>query len=326
VRASVAEVELRHAVQVCLEIAPAVTRGLVACSGGPDSIALAATAAWVAQHTGIAMGAVVVDHGVQSDSAQVAQVAADACRTFGLDPVIVERVHVGHDGGFEAAARSARYAGLERVAIEVDADAVLLGHTQHDQAETVLLRLLRGSGARSLAAMRPITGLWRRPFLAVSRHQVHAVAEEIAMRTGVRIWRDPHNTDPAFARIQVRHLLEQWPTGETAIAGLARSAALLADDADALDAQAAVLAETLIEDDSIAVQALADLPRALRTRIVRIFLHRSGCPEGSVEFDHVRAVEALITSWHGQGAVALPGGVSAFRAYERLRASHQPRE
>lgn len=322
--ASVAEVELRHAVQVCLDAAPPVTKGMVACSGGPDSIALAATAAWVAQHAGIAMGAVIIDHGVQSDSAEVAQHAAEACQVFGLDPVVIERVQVQGAGGFEAAARAARYAGLERVA--TDADAVLLGHTREDQAETVLLRLLRGSGARSLAAMRPITGLWRRPFLGVPRQQVHAVADEIAARTGVRIWRDPHNADPAFARIQVRHLLEQWPAGDAAIAGLARSAALLADDADALDAQAEVLADAMIEDDSIAVRALADQPRALRTRILRIFLYRSGCPDGSVEFDHVRAVEALVSAWHGQGPVALPGGMSVIRAYERLRASHQPRE
>ena len=311
-----AELAARHAVAAALHGA---TQVLVASSGGPDSVALAGATAWVAQHEGIAAGAVIVDHQLQPASADMTRVAEQGCAALGLDPVLVRVVDVGSDGGLEAAARTARYAALAEVADTFGADAVLLGHTRDDQAETVLLRLLRGSGARSLAAMRPMQGMWRRPFLDLARRDVHQVANAIAARHGITIVRDPHNTDTAFARVRVRALLEQWSDRDAAVAGLARSAELLGDDADYLDACADEAAQQLVRAASAEASTLAALPRALRTRVLRLMALEAGVPGGALTHDHIVAIEALVTDWHGQGEIALPSGVRAWREYGRLR-------
>jgi tRNA(Ile)-lysidine synthetase-like protein len=160
----------RTAVRAGLADLPRGARVLVALSGGPDSLALAAAAAFVAPRMGLRAGAVVVDHGLQAGSDDVARRVADVARELGLDPVRVERVDVRDDGsGPEAAARAARYGALERVAASEGAQAVLLGHTRDDQAETVLLGLARGSGARSLSGMPRRRGLLRRPLLSLPR-------------------------------------------------------------------------------------------------------------------------------------------------------------
>jgi len=186
---------VRVAVRRALEdVAPGATV-LVACSGGADSLALAAGLAWQARaREGGAWraGAVVVDHGLQAGSGDVARAAADACRALGLDPVRVVRVAVGTDGGPEAAARAARYAALEAVADEEDAAAVLLGHTLDDQAETVLLALARGSGERALAGMRPVRGRLRRPLLGLRRADTEAACAAQRLVP----WHDPTNGRP----------------------------------------------------------------------------------------------------------------------------------
>ena len=310
------ELAARHAVDAALHGA---SRILVASSGGPDSVALAGVTAWVAQHEGITAGAVIVDHQLQPTSADMTRTAATGCVAVGLDPVLVRVVEVGSDGGLEAAARAARYAALAEAAEEFGADAVLLGHTRDDQAETVLLRLLRGSGARSLAGMRAVQGIWRRPFLDVSRRDVHQVANAIAARHDIAIVRDPHNTDPAFARVRVRALLEQWSDRDAAVAGLARSAQLLGDDADYLDACAQDVSQQLVRASSAEASTLAALPRALRTRVLRLMALDAGAPSGVLTHDHIVAIDALVTDWHGQGEIALPGGVRAWREYGRLR-------
>ncbi len=126
---------------------------LAACSGGQDSLALAAALAFVAPRAGLRAGAVTVDHGLQEGSAEHAARLMPTLSGLGLDPVLVATVAVAGPGGPEAAARTARYAALEKTAADVGAAAVLLGHTLDDQAETVLLGLARGSGPRSLAGM-----------------------------------------------------------------------------------------------------------------------------------------------------------------------------
>lgn len=323
--ASADELELRTAVRRSLEGEPAVRRIITACSGGPDSLALAAVAAWLHDHGGPQVLAVIVDHQVQADSADVAERAADACGRVGLAAEI-RPVIVDGEGGFEAAARRARYGALRAAAADHDADAVLLGHTRDDQAETVLLRLLRGSGARSLAAMRPVDGLWRRPFLGTPRATVHRVAEDVAARLGVAVWHDPHNADPAFARVRVRGLLAGWSDGATASHGLARSAALLADDAEALDSWAEAEMADCLDGSDIVIDPLLRLPRALRTRILRRWVIEAGAPAGDLDFDHVRAIEALVSAWHGQGDVSVPGPLRVGRECGRLRVSRAPKE
>ncbi|MDP2013509.1 MAG: tRNA lysidine(34) synthetase TilS [Actinomycetota bacterium] len=322
--ASTSTLEVRKAVQLGLRDLQRGSVVLVACSGGPDSLALAAAAAFVGRSLGLTVGAVVVDHQLQESSHQVAHAAQEACIAFDLDPVVIARVDVGSDGGPEAAARTARYEALNAVAVKMQAVAVLLGHTRDDQAETVLLRLARGSGTRSIAAMRPVAGLLRRPLLHLSRELVRASAKQECEALGLKAWEDPHNDEERFARVRLRTALDQLQSalGPGLATGLARSAELAADDADALDAwaQAAFVDLVVFSDDRLEIDILefAQLPVAIRTRIIRRMCIDLGAVPEDVTRAQVLAVDALVDNWHGQGAVSLPGRVSARREYGRL--------
>ncbi|GAA1635306.1 tRNA lysidine(34) synthetase TilS [Kribbella alba] len=307
---------VREAVRTALAELPRETTVLVACSGGADSLALAAATAFEAPKLGLRAGAVVVDHGLQAGSADVAATAAEQCRSLGLDPVQIRAVEVGDEGGPEGAARTARYDALRDVADEVGADVVLLAHTRDDQAETVLLGLARGSGARSLAAMAPVAGVLRRPFLEVSR----ATAAAACVASGLRPWRDPHNDDPAYKRVRVRHevlpVLEEV-LGPGVTEALARTAGLLRADADALDVLAADLAETAVrrtEDEVVCDIGMLEVePTAIRTRALRQAALQAGCRATDLTAGHVAAVDALVTDWRGQRWIDLPQGIRAVR-------------
>ena len=286
---------------------------LVALSGGPDSLALAAATAFEAARAGTRAGAVVVDHGLQSGSADVAARAAEQARSLGLDPVVVRAVTVDATGGPEAAARAARYAALDEVASETGAVLVLLGHTLDDQAETVLLGLARGSGPTSLHGMRPSTSSgsgvdYARPLLGIRRSSTVQFCED----SGLEPWIDPQNADPSFARVRAREtvlpLLER-ELGPGIAEALARTAEQLREDSDALDHFAEELTEELAElaesGISLPVHALASNPPALRQRLIRLAV------EGEFHVSLSRAqtleVSRLITHWHGQKALDLPG-------------------
>ena len=239
-RLSPAIADTRRAVRAVL---PADGLVLVALSGGPDSLALAAATAFEAAGRS---GAVIVDHGLQAGSAEVAARAATAARDLGLDPVLVVRVEVGADGGPEAAARAARYRALSEAAASAGASAVLLGHTLDDQAETVLLGLARGSGATSLQGMEQVSGLYRRPLLGIRR----SVTEQACADAGLTPWNDPQNLDPAFTRVRVRTsvlpMLER-ELGPGIAEALVRTADQLREDSDALDHFAEEIAEELAD-------------------------------------------------------------------------------
>lgn len=294
--------DIRRAVREAL---PPEGLVLVALSGGPDSLALAAAAAFEARGRA---GAVIVDHGLQDASAAVAERAASQAAALGLDPVRVVRVGVGSAGGPEAAARDARYAALDSAAAELGAVAVLLGHTLDDQAETVLLGLARGSGAASLQGMAPEAGLYRRPLLGIRRSMtVQACAD-----AGLEPWDDPHNTDPSYARVRVRH--EVLPLLETELGpgvaeALARTAEQLREDAEALDSFARELAEDIVELEeagvSLSASALAANPAALRQRLIRLVAESEF--HVSLSRTQTLAISRLVTDWHGQQALDLPG-------------------
>jgi tRNA(Ile)-lysidine synthase len=310
---SSAPVEVRRAVRDCL--ADVATDGLVlvACSGGADSVALAA--ATRAERR--VAGAVVVDHRLRAGSDTEAARAARWLRDIGLDPVVVAAVSIQAQGvGPEAAARAARYDAIDDAAERCGAVAVLLGHTRDDQAESVLLGLARGSGTRSLAGMPRTRGLYRRPLLHMARDVVRG-----AVPAGAPVVEDPHNADERYARARVRHhvlpVLER-ELGPGIAAALARTADLARADADHLDAEAAAAAVTDV-DGTLGVSDLRPLDAAVRSRVLRRWLLAAGVPPGSLGAAHVERVDALLTRWHGQGAVALPGGVEALRDCGRLR-------
>ncbi len=285
---------------------------LVGCSGGADSLALAAGAIFVAERAGLRIGAVTVDHGLQAGSSERAGAVEGVLTKLGLAPVEVARVVVGRTGGPEAAARTARYAALDEAAQRHGAAVVLLGHTTDDQAETVLLGLTRGSGPRSLMGMPMRTGRYRRPLLGLTRARVR----EACLAEGLTPWDDPHNEDPAFTRTRIRHellpALEQ-SLGPGVAAALTRTARLLRADAEALDTIAGQAAVDCARDGGLDCVALAALPAAVRTRVLRAAAIAAGSPAGSLALGHVDAMERLVTDWRGQGPVALPGGVTAVR-------------
>jgi len=286
---------------------------LVACSGGADSVALLCAARFEADRAGWRCGAVVVDHGLQDDSAEVAAQAAATARGLGADPVVQLSAEVAGPGGPEAAARRARYQALHDAAERAGAVAVLLGHTLDDQAESVLLGLARGSGTRSLAGMAARDGLWRRPFLDLRRAETEAVCRA----SGVQWWLDPHNTDPAYTRSRVRSRLLpalEAELGPGVAEALARTARLARDDADLLDALAVDLAARARTPDGWDVPALAAAPAALRSRVLRGAALAAGCPATDLTAGHVEALAALLRPRQAGKGVDLPGQVRARRS------------
>ncbi|SBS71148.1 tRNA lysidine(34) synthetase TilS [uncultured Microbacterium sp.] len=301
--------EVRRAVRSAL----AGTRGpvLVGLSGGADSLALAAAVAFEAPKAGLAASAVVVDHGLQAGSAEIAARAAAAAEELGL-PTRVVRVEVGRDGGPEAAARDARRGALRAAAADAGAAAILLGHTLDDQAETVLLGLSRGSGAASLAGMAPARDddgiAWLRPLLTVRR----ATTRAACAAEGLEPWEDPHNLDRRFLRVRVRHdvlpLLEN-ELGPGVAEALARTAEQLREDADAFAEMIDETIEDIVEPAeagiAVSVPALAANPPALRHRILRHVV----ASEFGVSLTRTQTLDVarLATDWTGQGPIDLPG-------------------
>jgi len=282
---------------------------LVACSGGADSLTLAVAAVRVADRRSLSLAAVVVDHQLQDGSDTVARAARDELVRLGCADVVVRSVAVQRaaPAGPEAAAREARYRALEEEARPRGA-TVLLGHTLDDQAETVLLGLARGSGPRSLAGMAPRQRHLLRPLLGVRRSTTEAACAEL----GLSPWRDPHNADPAFARVRVRErvlpVLEA-ELGPGVAAALARTAELARADADLLDLLAA---ESDPGTDILECRLLAELPEALRRRVLRRWLARHGGSD--VTLQHIQAIETLVTDWRGQRGVDVSGAVVTRRA------------
>jgi tRNA(Ile)-lysidine synthase len=336
--------EARACVRRCLGDLEPGDLILAACSGGADSLALAAALAHEAPRLGLRGGGVTVDHGLQEGSAAQAARVVAALEALGLDPVRQARVTVDGRpgaGGPEAAARHARYTALEQVARQTGAAAVLLGHSLDDQAETVLLGLARGSGARALAGMPARRGRFRRPLLALGR----ATLRDACRAQGLDPWDDPHNCDPSYARVRVRqHALPalEEALGPGIAGALARSAAQLSADCDALDAiarteewriqlavppesgPAAQAGDTAGDGDTATILSVADieglgaLAPAIRTRVLRRAALLAGCPAGSLSAGHVAALDALVTGWHGQRGADLPGAVRVQRRYGRL--------
>ncbi|WP_111832475.1 tRNA lysidine(34) synthetase TilS [Actinomadura madurae] len=319
---------VRLAVRHVLSDLPQGAMVLAACSGGADSLALAAALAFEAPRAERSAGGVTIDHGLQDGSAERADAVVRTMADLGLDPSGSIAVTVEGPGGPENAARVARYAALDDAAARWGASALLLGHTRDDQAETVLLGLARGSGARSLSGMPPTfrrtqaAVLYARPLLELDRATTRRACEAM----GLEPWDDPHNVDPAYARVRVRH--EALPALEKALGpgvaeALARTAGMLRDDADALDELASRAfsdLETTADGYGVAMalEGLEGLPRAVRTRVLRMAAVKAGSPPGTLAAVHVDAMDRLVTAWRGQRHVDLPGRLRAVRRYGKL--------
>ncbi|MCH8563377.1 tRNA lysidine(34) synthetase TilS [Nesterenkonia sp. YGD6] len=308
---------------------------LVACSGGADSLALAAAAGFHQQRRdggrdsaspdnspsapgGARVGAVVVDHQLHPDSEAVTTTARAQLTRLGLHPVISVKATVDPDSGEgpEAAARSARYRAFSQALAQTGATRILLAHTRDDQAEQVLLGLARGSGTRSLAGIPAVRGPFRRPLLGLTR----AETEEICAHAQLSPWQDPANTDPRFLRSRVR--TEILPYLEDQLSSsiresLARTAQIAAEDAAYLDQEAKAHFELLLEDPGLqgqlrmALPALLGAPPAIRRRVIALAVVAAGGANPS--FERLGAVEKLLAKTGSAGPIELEGGVSAHR-------------
>ncbi len=281
----------------------------VGVSGGADSVALLKAAVHVGNELTLKVHSIVIDHQLQSNSAEVANKAQQLSVQLGAQSVEVIKVEVKTGpgrGGIEAAARNARRAAFEKFAGENNLAAVLLGHTLEDQAETVLLGLARGSGARSLSGMRNVDGIYRRPFLNLSRQLVRSTVADLP------IYEDPHNSDPSFARVRVRNnvlpVLEK-ELGPGVTEALARTAQMLRDDADALDAYA----QMILDASDVSISTLEVLPTAVRTRVLRKLAIAAGVLVNDLTRERIQSIDHLITNWKGQGPLNLPGQVNVKR-------------
>ena len=295
-------------------------RVLVAVSGGADSLLLAHCLNLEGESTALHISAVIVDHQLQERSGDIALQTKKKLLEMGIPEVHVITVEIVKKDGLEADARTARYEALTEFAAKERATAIFLGHNQDDLAESVLLGLTQGSGTKSLAGMTKQAGLYFRPFLSLSREEI----VEACAEAHIEYWNDPHNEDERFTRVKIRKQilpLMESQLGPGIKEALARSARIFREDSDALDTLTEEIFATIADPGSIEVELLERLPVALRKRVIRRALARLGATRISAE--HLDWVEALIGQWHGQGAVALPAGVTARRESGRLALSRE---
>ena len=292
-------------------------RVLVAVSGGADSIGWLAILHQVRRRLGIELLAAHVNHalrGADSDADELC--AAEAATRLTVPFVRCSLAEVLEPGGnLEERAREFRYAALARLAAENGCAKIATGHTEDDQAETLLLRLIRGSGPSGLAAIRPRRddGVIR-PLIECQRADVARVVREL----GLEHRHDRTNDDPRHLRTQVRHrVLPLLHELNPAIVGtLARTATLERDDAALIDRW--VEEQGLQRGSRIAVADLLALPAALRARVARRWLEENGIGRRGLTARHLDSVLALTTSSRPSGAVQLPGDRQVRRRGEVL--------
>jgi len=283
---------------------------LVALSGGPDSTALLAALTALREAGEVQrVSALYVDHGLRAGSAEDGDLAERTCRWLSV-PFSRVRVEVPA-GNVQAQARRVRYRALRAQAAHTGASRIATGHTRSDQAETVLFRLMRGSGARGLSGIPPRRGKIVRPLIDRSRDEVLAFLSDRGLA-----WReDPSNATPRYVRNRVRHellpaLRRLAPGAEPA---LARAADLLRADERALQARARACAPA----GEVERSRLLREPTAVRRRVIRALWRRAPRGDGELSAAHVEAVLALLRRarpWR----LSLPGGVEARCRYGRL--------
>ena len=311
--------ELRQAVRFWFEKLEPNSKVCIGVSGGADSLALAAAAKLESKNFSIDLVAVIVDHGLQANSAEIAEFAKHQLIKLGFQDIFVGRASVQITDGLEASARRARYKVFQQAIETYGPNTFLLGHTKNDQAEGVLLGLARGSGTKSLSGMQEVSGIFVRPLLGIDR----ATTEIACHESNIEYWVDPHNSNQDFTRVRVRDnilpLLEN-DIGPGIIDALARSAKILREDAIALDEWAENVFRQ-VEPMDIEISILTTLPVAVRSRVLRMAIYAAGAPAGSISAAHLEPIEAFVSDWRGQGHTSLPGGVKVCRISGRLSLS-----
>ncbi|MEO6956491.1 MAG: tRNA lysidine(34) synthetase TilS, partial [Antricoccus sp.] len=288
----------------------------VAISGGADSMSLLAALLFHGRAGALQVHAVTVDHQLQEGSTERAQQLTERALSMNCATAQVAPVTVAGSSNIESEARTARYAALDD---HCGGATYLLGHTLDDQAESVLMGLGRGSGPKSIMGMAPLDGERGRPLLGIRRGQTRAAC----LAQGIAVWDDPHNDDPRFTRVRMRNevlpLLEEI-LGGGVVAALGRTATMLQQDEVALALNADQLRAALMQistNDGLDGPILAQFPRGMRTRLIKLWLERNHC-RSNLTSAHLTAVEALIMHYHGQGPVYLPGGATIERVRETI--------
>ena len=274
---------------------------LVGLSGGADSLALLAAVAFEAKKFSVEAVSVIVDHGLQKDSAEIAETAKTISESLGVG-ALVKKVSVGSQGGVENAARDARFEAFAETREELGAKYVALGHNLNDQAESVLLGLMRGSGPRSIAGMSEVSDWALRPLLSLTREQLRQACKD----QGLQFWDDPHNEDPKFARVEIRKLLADLETKGSGgvIQSLSRTAEQMQESEEIIVPLIEDILNQIENNHAVEVEILENLSGAYRRRVI----HRLGQLNGSeLARVHVLEIEKLVTNWHGQKSLNLPG-------------------
>ncbi|NQT93131.1 MAG: tRNA lysidine(34) synthetase TilS [Lentisphaerae bacterium] len=303
---------------------------LVAVSGGPDSVALLRALHSEAAGLGITITVAHLDHRTRGRAGEEdAAFVIELARTLGTKAIVgranVPRLASQKGVSLEMAARDARYRFLVRTARSVQATVIATGHNADDQAETVLLKLARGSGTRGMAGIPRLTSLrgYRvvRPLLDVTRREIIAYLD--SQQQG---WReDLSNKDPAFLRNRVRH--EVLPFLETALnpsirSALRRTAEVLGEEDQLLNDMAGNALDSCLLDGSrcsVDIAPLSVYPLAMRRRMLSIWLLRCGVAGESITFDLLKRVNEMTQRACPQRETPLPGGGTVIAAQGSLR-------
>lgn len=301
-------------------LVPPGGRVVVALSGGPDSVALLRLLRELEASGAIVVAAAAhLNHGLRAEAHDDEQfcraLAAELGVPFRADLIDVRARASRERSSFETAGRHARYELFERVAGEFAADVIATGHTRDDQAETYLLRLLRGAGPRGLAGIRPRTGRVVRPLIDIGRGELREYLAALAQP----FREDASNADLTIPRNRIRHellpLLESRYTPGIANV-LARDAAIARDDEDRLHQEAIEVVDSIVlpgsrdanaSDGTVEIDGpgLARLHPAIASRAARILLERAAAGR-FVGFDHLQRFLGLAAAGDA-GAVNLPG-------------------
>lgn len=341
-----------------LELPESGANVVVAVSGGADSTALLLVLDELIRKEKLQLKLAVahLDHGLRDGSANDAKWVTQLAKQLGYD-VVVSRVNLiakagkkvttrtktktsKPRGNLEQSARKARYAFLEKTAKKTDSRFVLTAHTLDDQAETILMRLLRGSAAEGLSGTPVIRELAPgsqvklvRPLLAWARH---SDSEDYCRRQQVDFRVDEMNDDETFSRVRVRkQLLPLMKSfNNRVVEALSRTATLLSEDALALAAEAGRLLESPEHNREknietgrprLSVSVLLQSPAAVRRRALREWILRSRGDLKRVEMVHLIAVEKLLQGERGGRVAELPGGIEVTRRRGMLELSHKKR-